>query len=183
MELVNGAKKRITGKSFELKENGLCGKIIKSNEYIVKVQFNTGKLKIYTRNEFEKVALVINKRPQKHILPATEEKNFKNRCFNIIKNYINTHYKRDNILFDKVSRQTIVVYFEGKRCGEMRIDQKRLIIKFKRPLSPPNISKYKTYVDWFGRDNYIFTDLSEETISAIKLTVNWLLLCGKEKSQ
>ena len=182
MELVSGSKKRITGKSFIHKETGLCGRVLKSSLYLVTVKFNNKRVKTYTRPEFERVCEIIQVKKPIVVRPKIEVEDFVNKCFVVIKNYINQHFRYDDVVFDYKTMKKMVVYINGAKCGKINLDSMGLKITFKRPLPPPTINEYKIKTN-YDEYTYLFTDLSKESISAIKLTINWLLLCGKESQK
>ncbi len=180
MELVKGAKPRISGKRFYIKSNGLCGKVASSSEYLVTAKFDNGKIKVYTRTNFEKLAEIIKAKPQRRELPKSDVKDFKAKCLKVITHYINTHFKYDDIVINFTGRSKAIVTINGTYCGEMKLDKNGLQIKFKTHIPPPNISEFKIKTD-YDIHTYYFTNLSKEGISAIQTAINWLLLCGKER--
>lgn len=180
MELEKGSKPMITGKRFCNKENGLCGKVIKSSNYLVTAKYDNGKVKVYTRFYFDRLSEITRKKPIRKELPKSDIKDFKKKCLSIVTKYINSHFKYDDIVINFTGRSLADVFINEVKCGKMKVDKNGLTITFKSHIPPPSISQFKIKSD-YDLHTYYFTDLSIESISAMQTAINWLLLCGKER--
>ena len=178
------AIKSITNKRVVLKKEKLCGRVMKSNQYLVTVLFDNGIQKIYTRDEFFRVCelettKIAKKQEDKSI--SIKDLNFKERMTLKIEDYLDRHFKKDVIVFCKYDANYLSsVRFNGYYCGYMAVSDTAVIIKFKAYIPPPAISKYLVRTKDYCH-TYKFKDLSRATIDDMYIAINWLLLVGKKK--